>query len=210
MTTASSTSRTAFAALRRFAEVRPAGERCDLCAKPVAPGHRHLMEAVTRRFVCACDPCALLFAEQPTARYRALPRTPLRLDHFRMTEAQWTALGIPINMVFFTKDGHDGRVIAQFPGPAGATEAFLDPEAWNPLVEANPILHRLRHDVEAILVNRVGASRDYYLVPIDFGFGLAGLIRLHWRGLEGGAEVWAEIGRFFDRLRSMSAGATHA
>ena len=65
-------------------------------------------------------------------------------------------------------------------------------------------------DVEALLVNRVGASRDHYLVPIDLGFRLAGLIRIHWRGLSGGAEVWEEIGQFFDRLSASSEGAIRA
>jgi hypothetical protein len=56
-------------------------------------------------------------------------------------------------------------------------------------------------DVEALLVNRVGAARDYFIVPIDECYKLVGLIRLHWRGLSGGAVVWGEIGRFFDELR---------
>jgi Family of unknown function (DUF5947) len=31
---------------------------------------------------------------------------------------------------------------------------------------------------------------------------LVGLIRMHWRGLSGGEEVWQEIGKFFAELRS--------
>ena len=42
-------------------------------------------------------------------------------------------------------------------------------------------------DVEALLVNRVGAVREYFIVPIDECYKLVGLIRLHWRGLSGGA-----------------------
>jgi hypothetical protein len=56
-------------------------------------------------------------------------------------------------------------------------------------------------DVEALLVNRVGTKRDYYLVPIDVCFELVGLIRVHWRGLSGGDLVWDEIEKFFARLK---------
>jgi hypothetical protein len=156
----------------------------------------------------------LLFATNPAARYRALPTRTLRLDPFRMTEAQWDALGIPINMAFFSKTGTDERVVASYPGPAGATESFLGLDGWSELEEANPILRDLQPDVEALLVNRVGAAREHYVVPIDVGFHLAGLLRIHWRGLSGGVEVWEQIGRFFDRLKSRStstsAGAAHA
>ena len=210
MTTPTTPSRTAFASLRRFIGNRHPGERCELCSAAIRAGHRHLMEADSRRFVCVCDPCSLLFAEHPGMRYRALPRRRLRLADFRLTEAGWSDLRIPINMAFFSKAGPEGQVVAQYPGPAGATEATVEPGAWKALEEANPILRGMVPDMEALLVNRVGASRDHYLVPIEVGFGLAGLIRIHWRGLSGGAEVWEEIGRFFDRLRSSSHGATHA
>ncbi len=59
----------------------------------------------------------------------------------------------------------------------------------------------MRPDVEALLVNRVGSTRQYFLVPIDECYRLVGLIRLHWRGLSGGALVWGEIAEFFDELR---------
>ena len=66
---------------------------------------------------------------------------------------------------------------------------------------ANPELNTLEPDVEALLVNRVGATREYFIVPIDLCFKLVGLIRLHWRGLSGGAAVWGEIAHYFDDLR---------
>jgi len=56
-------------------------------------------------------------------------------------------------------------------------------------------------DVEALLINRIGLARDYYLAPIDECYRLVGLIRMHWRGLVGGALVWGEIARFFAELR---------
>ncbi len=96
---------------------------------------------------------------------------------------------------------------ALYPSPAGATESLLPLEAWNGIVENNPILRHMEPDVEALLVNRVGLARgaapaEYYVVPVDACYQLVGLIRLHWRGLSGGTEVWKEIGDFFTRLRA--------
>jgi hypothetical protein len=129
------------------------------------------------------------------------------LSNFLITAAQWEGLLIPINMAFFFKNSLEGRVIAMYPSPAGATESLLPLEAWNDVVEQNEALNGMESDVEALLVNRVGESRgvapaEYYILPIDECYRLVGLIRTHWRGFSGGTEVWEEIGRFFAALRS--------
>ncbi|MGH2344668.1 MAG: DUF5947 family protein, partial [Chloroflexota bacterium] len=79
-------------------------------------------------------------------------------------------------------------------------------------VEHNPILTTMEADVEALLVNRVGEARDYFLAPIDECFRLVGLIRLQWRGLGGGRDVWPAIERFFIGLkeRAECGGGRHA
>jgi hypothetical protein len=68
------------------------------------------------------------------------------------------------------------------------------------------VLSEMMPDVEALLVNRVGAARGvpaaYYLVPIDECYKLVGLIRLHWHGLSGGTEMWREIATYFSALQS--------
>jgi hypothetical protein len=74
-------------------------------------------------------------------------------------------------------------------------------------VATNPPLVAMQPDVEALLVNRLGARRgfaasEYYLAPIDACYQLVGLIRLHWRGLSGGTEVWQALSRFFAELQS--------
>jgi hypothetical protein len=95
--------------------------------------------------------------------------------------------------------------VALYPGPAGAAESALRLESWREIADANPELQRLQPDVEALLVNRVGVARQYFVAPIDECYKLVGLIRMHWRGLSGGAVVWGEIGRFFDDLRRKGA-----
>jgi hypothetical protein len=50
-------------------------------------------------------------------------------------------------------------------------------------------------------------------VPIDACYKLVGLIRLHWRGLSGGAEVWKEIAKFFQSIKERAGslgGGAHA
>jgi len=151
-------------------------------------------------------------------KYRRVPRRNLALPSFQMTDAQWEGLNIPINMAFFFFSTPTSRVEVMYPSPAGATEAMVSQEAWTEIVAANPVLSTLEPDVEALLVNRVGHAREgmaaeYFVVPVDECFKLVGLIRLHWKGLSGGTEVWVEIGRFFTELREKSrvvSGAAHA
>jgi hypothetical protein len=121
-----------------------------------------------------------------------------------MTDAQWEDLHIPINLTFFFHSTPAARVLAMYPGPAGATESLLSLESWRDLVDNNPALGQMEADVEALLVNRIGLVREYYLAPIDTCYKLVGLIRSQWRGLSGGAEVWEEIRRFFSELKERS------
>jgi hypothetical protein len=195
----------AFGALRRFVRPRPAGERCELCGRGLPHEHAHLLELPSRRIVCGCDPCAVVFGNTEAAHYRRIPRTVQALAEFRMTDAQWNGLNVPISLAFFVRNGETGAVAALYPSPAGATEAVLPLGAWPELVTQNPGLAELEPDVEALLVNRVGGRRDYFRVPIDECFRLVGLIRAKWRGLSGGAEVWEEVVRFFTALRERAA-----
>ena len=59
-------------------------------------------------------------------------------------------------------------------------------------------------DVEALLVNRVSETREYYIAPMDQCYKLVGLIRAHWRGFSGGSEVWEKINQFFAELKEAS------
>lgn len=191
-------------ALRQFLRPRAAREHCELCDAELAADHSHLVEVASRRLRCACEACALLFSSQSTVKYRRVPRRAQFLDDFRLTDGHWDRLQLPINLAFFLPSTPTGRVVALYPSPAGATEASLPPEAWQSLVEDNPVLCELEPDVEALLVNRLGPAAECYRVGIDRCYELAGLIRTHWRGLSGGAAVWEEIGRFFTALKERS------
>ncbi len=109
-----------------------------------------------------------------------------------MSDAQWDDLLIPISLAFFTCSSAAGRVMALYPGPAGASESSLRLDAWEEIAAANPELLDMQPDVEALLVNRVGATREYFIVPIDECYRLVGIIRMRWSGLSGGA---AGLGR---------------
>ena len=124
-----------------------------------------------------------------------------------MTEEQWDNLMIPVNMVYIFHNTTAKRVMAFYPSPAGAMESLLSLEGWDELVSNNPILNDLAPDVEALLINRVRGRdgqyyREHYIVPIDACYQLVGLIRLHWKGLSGGEEVWKAITEFFAGLRN--------
>ena len=166
--------------------------------------NRHLIDTGTRRLQCACEPCTLLFAHRGQTTLRGVGRHVRWLDDFQLDDAEWDALRIPIGLAFFVHNSQQGRMTALYPGPAGPTESLLALEAWDHIASRNPVLRELEPDVEALLVNRVGAARKYCLAPVDRCYELAGLIRMHWRGFSGGDEVWREIGDFFSRLRKAS------
>jgi hypothetical protein len=204
-----------FAALQRFARRPAAAERCDLCGAPLPEEHDHLLELEKRRLVCACQPCGILFSDlfsdRPGRRFRRVPARVRRLADFRLTDGQWESLLVPINMAFFYRNGASGHVVAMYPSPAGATESQLPLDTWRQIEEENPALQSMEPDVEALLVNRLGEQRGfmahgYFLLPIDRCFKLVGLVRTHWRGLSGGAELWQHLGQYFDEL----AEAQHA
>lgn len=192
--------------LRRLARPAAAEEQCEFCSVPLGAGHRHLLEVATRKIICSCDPCALRF-ENVIGRWRLIPRETRALPGFEISDAEWEGLSLPINLAFFFLSTAAHKTVAMYPSPAGATESTLPLSSWERVCEANPILREMQPEVEALLVNRIGDNRNYYLAPIDVCFELVGLIRVHWRGLSGGDKVWQEIGRFFERLNAESGGA---
>jgi hypothetical protein len=198
----------AFAALRHFARKRTPVERCEMCSLELAPEHDHLVEPASRRLICACGACAILFDAQGGAKYKRVPRRVKFLRDFQLTDAQWDELAVPIDMAFFFHSTPHEKIIALYPSPAGPTESLLSLETWGEIAQANPVLKAMDADVMALLVNRVGHNRgvvpEYYLIPIDECYKLVGLIRARWHGLSGGTEVWREVGTFFAALKKRS------
>lgn len=223
---ASDDQRSALGVLRRYVRVKPVGkpvEKCELCSTCLSAEHRHLVDRRTRRLVCCCEACGLLFSGVQGA-YRRVPQTVAYLRDFRLSDAQWESLQIPINLAFFYRSvgfsppsSSDGglmptlrsgddieKIIAVYPSPAGLIESPLGLDPWQAIVDDNPRLGDLQPEVEALLVNRLRGRHLHYLVPIDECYRLSGLIRLYWRGLSGGGEVWEEVGRYFERLKEKS------
>lgn len=196
--------------LRQFARRASTAERCELCSAELSPAHQHLLDASKREILCSCDGCAILFCGQPGARFLRVPRRIRALADFKMADLQWESLMIPINLAFFYRDSATERMMAMYPSPAGAIESLLSLESWAEIAAAHPALHKMEPDVETFLVNRVGVPAQYYILPIDECYRLVGLIRMHWRGLSGGPEVWREIHQFFGDLNSRSVEVTEA
>ena len=193
--------------LSRFIRPRVPVERCDLCAKEVGTEHPHLLEPANRQIHCACEACAFLFSNQGDFRYKRVPRDIKFLKDFRLTDLQWSSLMLPIQLAFFFHSTPDGRLIALYPSPAGAMESTLALDAWGDIVAENAALIRLESDVEALLVNRVGEKREYFIAPIDKCYELVGLIRAKWHGLSGGTEAWKAIDGFFELMKDRSVAA---
>jgi hypothetical protein len=160
----------------------------------------------TRQLLCACRACHLLFTSPGAARgkYRAVPDRHELHRGFRLGEAQWERLQIPVRMAFFFLNSSLQRTVAFYPGPAGATESLLPLAAWRDLVEENPALARLEPDVEALLVygGRGQQGFECFIVPIHVCYELVGRVRASWKGFGGGAEAWASIEGFFGALRA--------
>ena len=200
------------AGLRRVVNSRPPpveGERCEMCAEPIGPQHQHVVNLESRGLMCTCRGCYLLFtAEDAELRYRAVPDRYLSFPDFALDARQYDELEIPVGLAFLFGNSVLGRVVAFYPGPAGATESELPLDAWTRIVEANPELGHLRPDVEALLIrgeDNSGNEFSCHLVPIDACYELVGQLRLLWRGFDGGTEVRQAMDVFFtavaDRAR---------
>jgi Family of unknown function (DUF5947) len=200
-----------FGVLRRVlsprARPRP-GEVCEMCAEPIGEPHSHVAALASRRLMCSCRACYLLFTERGSGgqRMQAVPERYLQLSDFAYSEAQWDDLAIPVDLAFLFEQtdqqaAGETHIVACYPSPAGATESELDLSAWSPIVAANPALAEMEPDVEAVLVRRTGPGEfTCVIVPIDACYELVGIVRQHWTGFQGGREVWSRIDAFFAEL----------
>jgi hypothetical protein len=199
------------AVLQRIRQSRPGpspsapGERCDLCGEPIAEEHGHVVDRQTRRLLCSCRGCHLLFSSEGAGggHFAAVADEYRAWDGPAPSAADWEALQIPVSVAFFFVNSSLDRIAAFYPGPAGVTESELPISAWTDLSE------RLRPDVEAVLVRVApggagpdSAGAECYVVPIDACYELAGRLRLCWRGFDGGPEARDALEAFFARVRA--------
>jgi hypothetical protein len=201
---------TALRALQRYARERPQPpprERCELCSIAVEAGHAHVVDLDRRALCCACRPCALLFTKEGAAsgRYRTVPDRVVRGPGLPF--AEWSALGVPVQLAFVFFNSRLGRYIGSYPSPGGAVEAEVPAEAWERLGRELGI--GIEPDVEAFLcfAPRGSQQLEVFVVPIDRCYELVAICRQRWRGFDGGDDVRRELDAFFARLRSAAEGA---
>ena len=184
------------------------GEQCEMCAVPIGPEHSHLADIQGHRLLCACRSCYLLFTDGGASHghYRAVPERYRSNPDFRLSAAQWDAMGIPVNLAFLFYQSDQARYVAFYPSPGGATESLLDLAAWDEVVAGDPLLQEVIPDVEAVLLRRLDDGFECHLVPIDACYELVGIVRQYWEGFAGGEEVWRRIDDFFAGIRERSRG----
>ncbi|GAC1611984.1 MAG: DUF5947 family protein [Mycobacteriales bacterium] len=204
-----STPRGALGVLARIRATRPEPspyQRCEMCAAPVAQEHGHVVNIRTRSLLCTCRPCYLLFTQDDAElTHRAVPERYLSFDE--LPAPVWDELDLPVGTAFLFVNSALERVVAFYPGPAGATESELSLTAWERIVAAAPALSTLRPDVEALLVHTADHHVEAFLVPIDVCYELVGHLRQLWRGFDGGQDVRRRLAEFFDGIRAMSRPA---
>jgi Family of unknown function (DUF5947) len=175
-------------------------ERCEMCGAPVADEHQHVVNVGTRSLLCTCRPCYLLFThDDAELAYRAVPDRYLSFAD--LPAPVWDELELPVGTAFLFVNSVLDRVVAFYPGPAGATESDLSLDAWARVVAAAPALATLRVDVEALLVHTDDHRIEAFLVPIDVCYELVGHLRKLWRGFDGGQDVRVRLDEFFGVVR---------
>ena len=111
---------------------QPDGERCEMCAEPIADEHQHVVNVEGRQLMCMCRGCYLLFTDTNAAlRYRAVPDRYLSFPEFALGRREWEALQIPVGLAFFFRNsvaGPDGRVLS---GPGGRHRVRTGLTAWD-------------------------------------------------------------------------------
>ncbi|MET8626797.1 DUF5947 family protein [Kitasatospora sp. NPDC004669] len=208
-------SRDGIVLLRRLREpAPPRPEQCGFCGRDLPVGHRHLVDVEERALACTCTACGLLF-QQPGAaggRFRTVPDRYLLDPDGELDERAWSVLGIPVGTAFLFRNAVLDRLLAFYPGPAGATESEVDEQDWERALGASRLAAALEPDVEALLLRRTDRNVACFLVPIDVCYELVGRLRRCWHGFDGGAEARAELDAFFERLaaraRPLRAEAT--
>jgi hypothetical protein len=196
-------------ALDVLARIRAA--RCEMRSAQIADEHQHVVNVEGRQLMCVCRGCYLLFTdEHAELRYRAVPDRYLAFPDFALDRRRWEALQIPVGLSFFFRNSALDRVVAFYPGPAGATESELDLAAWNDIRAADPRVDMMADDTEALLVRVPQGDTDEtespecHLLPIDACYEFVGRLRMLWRGFDGGRDAHTYMDEFFGAIADRS------
>jgi hypothetical protein len=193
-------------AARAGSDVSPSEtESCDLCGIAIPEDHRHLLHLVERRIVCTCEACWGMRAGE--GDYRPTGQRTLWLSELDVPDDLWASFQIPIGLAFLMRSTVTECVVAMYPSPAGATESELHFDAWNRMLELNPILARMEPDIEGLIVNRLAEPAAYAIAPIDQCYALTGTVKASWEGISGGSGVEEAVARFFETLRAEAVPA---
>src|SRR5262245_61545657 len=119
-----SSRQTAFATFAKLRERPASAEVCEFCGNGLAEEHQHVIQPASRQLECVCDACAILFSGEGQ-KYRRIPRRIQLLQHFRLTDAQWESLMIPIGMAFVFRSSAEHKIAALYPSPGGLIESTL-------------------------------------------------------------------------------------
>jgi hypothetical protein len=181
-------------------------QKCEFCGTVMASQHPHVVAINTpglRSIQCACRACALLFEGDKSSKWRRVPEDVVRVPSLANDDVWWGRLGLPVGVAFFVRRGEDGDVIARYPGPVGVTESRISKATWEAAMDCHPRVAAISPEVQALLVNRTGTSREHWIVGVDRCFSLVTRLRERWRGLTGGDEVRSELTRFVSELASV-------
>ena len=111
-----------------------------LRARAAPPSTRICSSRPAGKLVCSCEPCASCSAASKGPVSDACRATLNHCPISTCLTSQWEDLHLPINLAFFVQSTPARRVLALYPSPAGAVESLLTLEAWQALVEQNPVL----------------------------------------------------------------------
>lgn len=177
-----------------------------MCGAMIGETHGHVADTAEHQLLCVCRPCHLLFARDGAGgvRYRGVGTECRVVTDLALEETTWSGLQVPVELVFFLRAGDGGEIAAFYPSPHGATQSLLELADWEGIVTANPVLGTVVPDTEAVLLRHLDPGFACYIVPVDRCYELVGIVRAHWVGLSGGAEVWSRIEGFFADLATRS------
>ena len=177
-----------------------------MCGAPRADDHPHVVNISSRSLMCTCRPCYLLFThDDADLAYRAVPDRYLSFE--TIPAPVWDELELPVGTAFLFLNSTLGRVVAFYPGPAGATESELSLRGVGAGGggRSRPVDAQARRGGPARPHRR--AQTEAFLVPIDVCYELVGHLRMLWRGFDGGQDVRKRLDEFFAHLRDKSRPA---